>query len=364
MNTDTVAISTVATNYCTTVVLPFIAVNYKQMSTEFDSKGFSAVSSFFGDQGLKEETAQDIKPTPKKRNRSGLGAKETFNDNGLDALESAETRKKILSIGKKRKKDDDSDAEVDSSDQSDEEDQGRTSIKKKEKKLSSAATDVTALVDEAQVKKPKKKKKKGKKERMAEKESQEIVENQMKTDDPSGTEQGMVAENEGEAEAEAVEPKQGDEANNHEGNASLDHAGKKNKKRKIRSKQKNIKKDTRPSSEKPDHLKVGSKSFAGRPMTKETREFMNLPESRTITIGRERAKVKHARFGQENENFDQGGLAIDDLLAEPVVAVKKDTPDSGELLIENVQEVEERPAIAPKKKKKAPKKKSKFKNLK
>jgi len=314
------------------------------MNTDFDSKGFSAVASFFGEQGIKEETAQDLKPTStkKKRNRLGLGAQAKDDEEVLESLESEETKKKIMSIGKKRKNDDVSDDEDDAVDMSDEEDEGgRTSIKNAKKPPS---IDALASLDAVTAKKPKKKKK-SKKERMAEKEIQEStvqVESDVFTPIPAD---GEVQEK--------------------------THAEKRKQKRKTRSKQKNIKKDTRPSNEKPEHLRVGSKEFAGRPMTGETRTYLSLPESRT----QKRAKIKHERFNQETERFDEGGLAIDDLLGEPVDAnaessnPTEDIPDSGEIVNkEDVKEdtnVKEEVIVLKKKSKKVPKKKkTKFKNLK
>ena len=320
------------------------------MSTDFDSKGFSAVSSFFGDQGVTEETAQDLKPTTqKKRNRLGLGATAKEDDVGLDALESEETKKKILSIGSKRKHEDDSDIDAEDEDISDEEEEGgRTSIKNKSKPVSADATGVNL----AKTKKPKKPKKKGKKERTAEKEKQQSqATNEIESKEPTQT----PAEN----ETSKDDKESGIERSN---------AEKRKKRRKVRSKQKNIKKDSRPSHEKPEHLRVGFKSYAGRPMTDVTRSYLSLPESRTIS----RAKSKHQRFEQDTKNLDDGGLAIDDLLGEPVDAVdapiesstpKKDIPDSGEVVNQDVA-IEDTQPTKPKSKKKAKKKKTKFKNLK
>jgi hypothetical protein len=325
------------------------------MSTDFDSKGFSAVSSFFGDQGITEETAQDLKPTTtqKKRNRLGLGATAKQDEGTLDDLESEETKKKILSIGKKRKHDDDSDVEEDHEDISDEEEEGgRTSIKNKSKPVPS---DLTEVADLAKTKKPKKKKKKGKKERLAEKENEQSLPKEgIESEEPTQT----PAENETnkDEKASAVE---------------RSNAEKRKKRRKVRSKQKNIKKDSRPSHEKPEHLRVGFKSYAGRPMTGETRSFLTLPESRTVS----RAKSKHQRFDQATEIADEGGLAIDDLLGEPIdntvdntttiesSTANEDIPDSGEVVNQEIA-TEDVKVSKQKIQKKAKKKRTKFKNLK
>jgi len=54
----------------------------------------------------------------------------------------------------------------------------------------------------------------------------------------------------------------------------------KGRKRKVRSKQKNIRKDSRPLSAKPQHLRLGNKHYAGRPLTQETRKRLDLPPSK------------------------------------------------------------------------------------
>ena len=327
------------------------------MSAEFNSKGFSAVSSFFGIDGTNEEsTVKDVEPTQRKRSRLGVGAKDKFTSERLDRLESEETRKKILAVGDKRKRYGASDDESDHVNQSEDEDEGgRTSIQTKEKKKS---TEVTTLVEEGIAKKPKKKKKKGKKERMAEKKSQESAEGEKKNDEPT---QSTAAEKVEQPEFEAKDT-EGLLENADNPNSDKAPAGGKRKRRKIRSKQKNIKKDTRLTKDKPDHLRVGSKSYGGRPITKETRQFLNLPESRTTVIKRERSKHKH-----EISERSDGGLFIDDLLKEPVndsvSNPKEDMPDSGELVNESAKNKEKKNAKK-KKKDKAKKKKTKFKNLK
>jgi hypothetical protein len=317
------------------------------MSTEFDSGGFSAVSSFFGGQDNVEETTKDtnIAPTSRKRNRLGLGAKEKDYEDSLDALESEETRKKILSIGKKKRNDDnddDDDDEASETNQSDEEDEGgRTSIQKKT--TTNSVDSGTELAAQNQVKKPKKKKKKGKKERLAEKQKEQLEKETLAESEHQGTQ----------------EEKQDNESIVNNGDPTSTDSGKRKRPKGTRSRQKNIKKDTRQSNEKPEHLRVGSKSYAGRPMTKETRQYMTLPESRTIS----RAKNKHQRFDQEVvTDFDASGLAVDDLLGESA-AEKEELADSGELVNQSAEEKVEEP---PKKKKKnaTKKKRSKFKNLK
>lgn len=320
------------------------------MSTEFDNQGFSAVSSFFGGQGVEEETALNLKPKEKKRNRLGVGAKSKIEEETLERLESEETKKRILSVGKKRKHEEDSDNSGDDDViESEEEDEGRTSIKASKKPVS--------VVDEIKadipVKKAKKKKK-SKKERMAEKaekESQDAIakpeeENQIP---PSKTEEPV--------QDLAMEISREPDIVEGRGTA----VERKKKRRKVRSKQKNIKKDNRATNEKPDHLRVGSKTYAGRPMTRETRQFKNLPESRTSQIRRDRESKKFER-PKDNDNPFEGGLGIDEFTSD-TMNVAEEGPDSGEVVNADGTVVETS-TTDKKSKKKNKKKKSKYKNLK
>lgn len=320
------------------------------MSTEFDNQGFSAVSSFFGGQGVEEETALNLKPKEKKRNRLGVGAKSKIEEETLERLESEETKKRILSVGKKRKHEEDSDNSGDDDViESEEEDEGRTSIKASKKPVS--------VVDEIKadipVKKAKKKKK-SKKERIAEKaekESQDAIakpeeENQIP---PSKTEEPV--------QDLAMEISREPDIVEGRGTA----VERKKKRRKVRSKQKNIKKDNRATNEKPDHLRVGSKTYAGRPMTRETRQFKNLPESRTSQIRRDRESKKFER-PKDNDNPFEGGLGIDEFTSD-TMNVAEEGPDSGEVVNADGTVVETS-TTDKKSKKKNKKKKSKYKNLK
>eukprot|EP01083_Nonionella_stella_P029864 82061_1 len=240
-----------------------------------------------------------------------------------------------MSIGKKRKhlEDDAEDSVEEEDSDSDGDDGGRTSIKEKPKKV---ITDQFASSEGAtKVKKSKKKKaKKGKKERIAEKKLEEASKN---LDVDKTLEDKVVAEK--------------DDSND------TMQKKKKRRKPKIRSRQKNIKKDSRTSSQKPEHLKLGHKEYAGRPMTQETRSFLNLPESRAQRIRREREKMKETSTTPANSHhFDQGGLAIDDLLGDTSTGLddnaSSELPETGELVGSSKKEQK----ITAKKKKK-PKKK-------
>jgi len=62
----------------------------------------------------------------------------------------------------------------------------------------------------------------------------------------------------------------------------------KRKRRKVRSRQKNIRKDTRPSSQKPEFLRLRGRTesvaYGGRPLTQATRDLWKMPESRSSVI--------------------------------------------------------------------------------
>lgn len=320
------------------------------MSTEFDNQGFSAVSSFFGGQGIEEETALNLKPKEKKRNRLGLGAKSKIEEETLERLESEETKKRILSVGKKRKHEEDSDNSGDDDViESEEEDEGRTSIKASKKPVS--------VVDEIKadipVKKAKKKKK-SKKERMAEKAEKESQDAIAKPE-----EENQISPSKTEEPAQDLAMEISREPDVVEGRGTA--VERKKKRRKVRSKQKNIKKDNRATHEKPEHLRVGSKTYAGRPMTKETRQFKNLPESRTSQIRRDRESNKFER-PKDNDNPFEGGLGIDEFTSDAMNVIEEG-PDSGEVVNADGTVVETS-TYDKKSKKKNKKKKSKYKNLK
>ena len=100
----------------------------------------------------------------------------------------------------------------------------------------------------------------------------------------------------------------------------------KRKKRKVRKKQKNIRKDNRTTSEKPDHLQNGNGFYGGRPLTKETREFLKMPQSRTLTL-----KQQKEKYGdKEKEAWDatESGLGIDDIIAHD--ALNESTDNRGQ----------------------------------
>ena len=275
---------------------------------DFSSDGFSAVAAFFGKaddddaksrKGSKANATKSTLQTSggRKKDRLGLGAKSSATSNSSGTFVGNEASRTIMKVGKsKRGRDEDiEDNEVEdySHDNEEEDDEeGRTSAVQPK---SSRVFDVTSAAAAEPLKK-KKKKKKGKKERAAE--------------------SAMLT---GTDEAENLPVKDLNDG---------EKKKKKSRKKKIRSRQKNIRKDTRRF--KPSHLIIGSSGYAGLPLTAETREAMNMPESKT----RQRAQ-RSAEMGEDQSDHIDGGarsnsstladdkglgLAVDDMLDDIGVA--------------------------------------------
>jgi hypothetical protein len=293
----------------------------------FEGGGFAAVDAFFGKSSTpstsrKEKAAASellqaqSEPTQQGPKRLGLGAdagaKEEKDSKAVSA--SNPLTKRLLQVGTKRKLsqkrdaddyDDDNDDEQPDKEKDDDEDGedegGRTAI---EERVPTAlpVSAATLAKEAAELKATSKKKKKGKKERQKE-------------------------------DADAAEAAPKDESQEVEEEAP-DNEAPKRKRTKIRSRQKNIYKDTR--AEKPSHLIPGKHDYKGRPMTLETRKRLNLPlEKEPSTM----------ESWSSNWNDDQ----------------PKDTGmDTMPLAVDAVTE-EQQPSEEKKKKKKA--KKSRFKNL-
>ena len=65
-------------------------------------------------------------------------------------------------------------------------------------------------------------------------------------------------------------------SNNSNIEADGDEQQQKRKRKKTRYKQKNIRKDNRSDTQKPDHLKIGSLEYKGRPITAETKKILGI----------------------------------------------------------------------------------------
>jgi hypothetical protein len=291
----------------------------------FDGDGFAAVDAFFGKSSTTStsrkveaaaaaasELLQAQTQTQQGPKRLGLGADQGSREDANAVSASNPITKRLLQVGTKRKLsqkrdaddyDDDNDdehADKDNDEDGDEEG-GRTAIEERVPTVVPVSAAILAK-EAAESKAAAKKKKKGKKER------------QKAGADPA---EAAPADESQESTKEAVD----NEA----------HPPKR-KRTKIRSRQKNIYKDTR--SEKPSHLIPGKRNYQGRPMTLETRKRLNLPLEKTASA---------EESWSSNWNDDQPKDAAVDTMPLAVDAVT------------------EQPSEEKKRKKKA--KKSRFKNL-
>jgi hypothetical protein len=236
---------------------------------QFNATGFSGFDEFFGKDDVGEKLQVTAKPPSHKGKRGGVGAILTPKNN--DQYLS----KRLLRVGSKRSHDDEEDEVVERDD--DHEETGRTGISKDEKKsLNSKKTELLTAAGETR--------KLGKKERKRLKESQEK--------EALKKEQIVTEEN----DTPKIEPA----------------TKRKFKRKKIRSRQKNIRKDNRTIEEKPKHLLVGALNYQGRPLTEETRTRLSLPppksQSSLFVVDRSPVPVSATKGVS---------LGVDDFLTEP-----------------------------------------------
>mmetsp|Transcript_55016 Transcript_55016/g.159273 ORF Transcript_55016/g.159273 Transcript_55016/m.159273 type:complete len:278 (-) Transcript_55016:2-835(-) len=262
--------------------------------SEFDQSGFLAIDQFFGDNAKDEKKPEKVTLNHARGKRRGVGASVPPAQTPKDDL-----TKKILNVGRKRRRgvDDDDEEIVAENPDDDEEEAGRTAIASEAstKKVISADIAVTSSLG------LKSKKKLGKKERQKQKDEEE---------------KKTSAENGGE-ETETIPQDDKGEESKATGEVADGENQKKHKRRKVRSNQKNIRKDHR--EKKPDHLIAGKRNYQGRPLTAETRAKLNLPAPK------ERKPFLAGSLKEPELAVEAPGLAIDDLLE-----------DTGEF-VENVQ---------------------------
>ena len=221
---------------------------------EFDSAGFAAVDKFFGGVSDGDADAPRNKPSSlsaKGKKRGGVGA--TISKKQVDATKLAEN---VLKVGRKRSRDgayDDSDHEFHDVDDNDDLDVGRTAIAKDSKKKVKSGVD-------AQLGSQKKSKKKlGKKERQRQLNHEAAEQAEPKPINNAASHNSVTTD---------AAPADG-------GTAKKQQQPRKRKK--VRSKQKNIRKDRRSMAEKPAHLIPGNPNYQGRPLTQATRERLRNP---------------------------------------------------------------------------------------
>ena len=233
-----------------------------------------------------------------KASRLGVGATASSSTKDQPAETSDWTKsgkKQILSVGRKRHHQDDDDDDVhisndglDGNNSSSDEEEGRTSAVKEKKRnirpvvpaVPAVARDVSTstVVASDDVATTKKKKKKGKKER-----SLDVTD--ARTTTTTNTAPDATTYND-----------PNDSKNN------------KPQRKKIRSRQKNIRKDTRATEEKPTHLVHGNVGYAGRPLTKATRDKLGLKSSEGITKGG--ASRRNKSGGLMGHSTRESGLAV------------------------------------------------------
>lgn len=272
------------------------------MAAEFDVSGFSAVDKFFGNDETKNKSTISSSSATKeghvvgskgKRRRGGVGTSTDVDDASKKLLSSDALSKKILNVGRKRRSrednvDDDEEDEdyIDGGDHgvNDDDDEmidgGRTNIVEKStlsKKGKSVAGSSDKLTnDQAIVGSKNPKKKLGKKERQRQKQQEETsaAATQVEVFEP-------VAENSAHEQDDETRDSAAEDTKDSAGlithNNTEKYPGAKKKRKKVRSRQKNIYKDNRTKDEKPAHLTRGNPNYQGRPMTEATREKLNLP---------------------------------------------------------------------------------------
>ena len=224
---------------------------------EFNSSAFSAVDSFFvidkkgvNDNALKFSSTTPV--VPARTRRMGVGATKPTTDSSTGAGSKAANR--LMQVGsKKRGRVVDDEDEMVQPDDDDEEELGRTGI--------ASEPAITEEIVDASSKSKKKKKKKGKKERQLKKEEEEeTTEAEISKEETTDKDDTNTA-----ADTKSKEGKP-NEAHNQD-----QPKHQKRKRRKVRSRQKNIYKDNRAADQKPDHLLPGGYEYKGRPITPATR---------------------------------------------------------------------------------------------
>lgn len=360
-----------------------------------DVSAFGAVSEFFNNE--KKNTNEDentkgklttnqspkvnvaissnINASSGRKSRLGVGAKDYSDgkDKEKEGTAAASLRKAIVTNKKKRRRnrqdwDEDSDLDDDNgvsnldvndddASNEDEEDEGRTSIARSTPKVKGSKHYVAAAanVDHSSMiaSSSAKKKKKGKKERQREA-TNAVEDNNLSTQNNSSDDVEMVHD-ESMQRISIVEGQFQTVSNRAVSGTTVGEVNKNEKKKsktvkrkKIRSKQKNIRKDTRRAIDKPSHLILGRSDYAGRPITPETRSKLNMPKRVRPDPSLTKSKSYQSSTNNVNEADIISGLAVDDL------DLIKNNPDETD--IDN--------KIKPTKKKKSKKaKKSKYKNL-
>jgi len=242
----------------------------RKMSAEFDGSRFNAVDKFFENVTLptpyrKKSTGSSTEDS-KGKGRVGVGAGPNKNDNATTKYQLHNLlARQALNVGRKRSRENSTEISskeydvdgfsIHGSHDVDQMADGRTSLE----------TNLGKNIDN-QVNNTNQKKKIGKKER--ERQSTGVSIERIEADAKRGRERaGEIAI--------TVTNKEDDSKRT----GPTENKGKR-RRRKVRSRQKNIKKDFRSVDEKPAYLVPGNSNYQGRPMTQATRKKLGLPDNR------------------------------------------------------------------------------------
>lgn len=277
----------------------------------------TAVAAFFGheESNINSKTSKSIVPFPTHyetndtsttthgkgvHKKLGVGAAPKV-DNTDKAIDNVS---KLLKIGKGRNKriSEQEDEEVDKiigqqSESSDDEEDGRTAVGKNK---STVKTDV--LID-VQLKE---KKTKTKKVNSRSESNIPITKNERKHD-TTGTTSANPSQTEGQESLDAYRKQRLQ--------PSVSGPEDSGKRTKVRSKQKNIRKDTR-GYKKPRHLIPGDSEFSGRGLTAATRAYLGLPEKQTTVAIRQGSGTNEEGFVPSGDSYLLSDLAVDSLFAD------------------------------------------------
>ena len=270
---------------------------------EFNASAFSAVESFFviDKQGASNVAATTIESANKIRHgnvrRLGVGA-------AAKPIKPSVAPTNLMKIGNKKRNHGDDDAEMipDIYDEDNEEDVGRTGI----------VSDLPEHNDPADVissstrKRKKAKKKSGKKERQQLMRDKELAiqtsSSEVEPVTPSGTQNASVGDTVT-RDNQHVQDSTGNKKESVKSKGSLSQEKQTRKRRKVRSRQKNIYKDNRPPDQKPDHLVPGGYEYKGRPITAETRAKLNKKQG--ITDGNKSSTMESMSSNWVDDNDEQ-----------------------------------------------------------
>ena len=268
-------------------------------TADFDTAALAAVTDYFGaTPSVKEKDENQFLQRSVQKGRKGVGASDA-----KPSVSTSLSTKKLMRVGK-RKRGEIEDAEDDESQtvEEEEEEEGRTAIKDKVGPRTQKAPLVNSLTN--------------------------------------ATEHRTLSSDKMKNKAEGISTTGEPETEELADTTAAANDKKKRRRRKIRSRQKNIRKDSRADHNKPEHLRIGSRKYQGRPMTAETRSKLNLPARKPTS------STSIEVYDPTPKATGSTELAIDDLL-------KEDNDETGE----------PQPTTKAQKQKKKTRRKSKYKNL-